>query len=149
MKNIFLSCSTCLHNSSLMIVYILLKSFKVCWETTPIEKSTPHETYRLALQSIDWIPYETSPQCKCFRKHINQTQEIISQINVMPGTYFSYVLHGQLCGFQVLMAVLKAVKDSFCFISRSTRSQILGPKYEMVSVPLNTDFTKLLLNSDR
>ena len=38
------------------------------------------------------------------------------------------------------MAFLKAVKDSFCFIYRGARFQILGPKYEMVSVPLNTDF---------
>ena len=36
--------------SSLMTVYILLKNFKVCCETPPIEKSAPHETYRLALQ---------------------------------------------------------------------------------------------------
>ena len=37
-------------HSSLMTVYILLKKFKVCWETPRIEKSAPHETYRLALQ---------------------------------------------------------------------------------------------------
>ena len=51
-------------------------------------------------------------------------------------------------GFQVLMAFLKAVKDSFCFISRGTRSQILGSKYEMDSIPSNTDSTRGLLNSD-
>ena len=43
------------------------------------------------------------------------------------------------------MAFLKAVKDSFCFISRDTRSQILGLKYDMASVPSNTDFTRGLL----
>ena len=37
-------------HSSLMTVYILLKNFNVCWETPPIEKSVPHETFRLALQ---------------------------------------------------------------------------------------------------
>ena len=36
--------------SSLKIVYILLKNFKVCWATPPIEKSVPHETYQLTLQ---------------------------------------------------------------------------------------------------
>ena len=66
----------------------------------------------------------------------------------MPGTYFLHNLHGQLYGFQVLMAFLKAVKESLYFISRSTRSQILEPKYEMVSIPLNTNFTMGLLNSD-
>ena len=40
-----------LADSSHMTVYILLKKkFKVCWETPPIEKSAPYETYRLALQ---------------------------------------------------------------------------------------------------
>ena len=28
-------------HSSLMIVYILLKNFKVCWETPPIKKPRP------------------------------------------------------------------------------------------------------------
>ena len=63
----------------------------------------------------------------------------------MPATYFLHSLHGQLRGFQVLMAFLKAVKDSFCFISRGTRSQILAAKYEIVSIPVNTDFTRGLL----
>ena len=38
----------CAH-PSFMTVHILLKNFKVCWETLPIEKSAPHETYQLAL----------------------------------------------------------------------------------------------------
>ena len=34
-----------------MIVYILLKDFKVCWETPHIEESSaPNENYQLALQ---------------------------------------------------------------------------------------------------
>ena len=66
----------------------------------------------------------------------------------MPPTYFLHNLHGQLYGFQVLMAFLKAVKESLYFISRGTRSQILEPKYEMVSIPLNANFTMGLLNSD-
>ena len=37
-------------HSSLMTVYILSKKFKVCWETPPIEKSAPRETYRLELE---------------------------------------------------------------------------------------------------
>ena len=38
-------------HSSLMIVYILLKDFKVCWETPHIEESAaPNENYQLALQ---------------------------------------------------------------------------------------------------
>ena len=37
-------------HSFLMTVYILLKKFNDCWETPPIEKSAPHETYQLALQ---------------------------------------------------------------------------------------------------
>ena len=70
------------------------------------------------------------------------------QVNPMSGTYFLHSLDGQLCGFHILMAFLKAVKDFFFFISRDSRSQILGPKYEVVPVPLNTDFTRGLLNSD-
>ena len=85
---------------------------------------------------------------KCFRKDIKQTQEIKSQINQVPARQFLHRLHRQLCRFQVLMVFLKATKDSFCFISRDTRSQILGPKHEMVSVPLNIDFIMNLLNSD-
>ena len=52
----------------------------------------------------------------------------------MPATYLLQSLRGELCGFQVLMAFLKAAKDSSCFISRGTGSQIPGPKFEMVSV---------------
>ena len=47
-----------------------------------------------------------------------------------------------------LNGLFKAAKDT-CFISRCTGSQILGLKYEMTSVPLNTDCTRSLLNSDR
>ena len=85
---------------------------------------------------------------KCFRKDIKETQEIKSQINQVPARQFLHSLHRQLCRFQVLMVFLKSIKDSFCFISRDTRSQILGPKHEMVSVPLNIDFIMDLLNSD-
>ena len=49
-------------HSSLMIVYILLKKFKFCWETPPIKKSAPHRNL-----SIDF-PYETSPLCNLFPK---------------------------------------------------------------------------------
>ena len=38
---------------SLMIVYILLKIFKVCWETPLIENSAPHETYRLSEKTLN------------------------------------------------------------------------------------------------
>ena len=50
-------------HSSLMIANILLKNFKVCWETPPIEKPID-----LHYKSIDWFPYKTSPQCKVFPK---------------------------------------------------------------------------------
>ena len=66
----------------------------------------------------------------------------------MSATYFLHIPHEQICGFQVLMAFLKAFKDSFCFISSGTRSKILRPKYEMIAVPLNTNFTRGLLNSN-
>ena len=56
--------------SSLMIVYIRLKNFKVGWETPPIEKSALHRNLSIDLhyKSIHWFPYETSPQCKVFPK---------------------------------------------------------------------------------
>ena len=59
-------------------------------------------------------------------------------------TYFLHSLHEQLDGFQVLMAFLK-VSVSFL---EALEPRSFGPKYQMVSVPLNTDFNRGLLNSD-
>ena len=51
-------------HSSLMIIYILLKYFTVCWEAPPIEKSAPYRNLSIDFnyKSIDWFPYETSLQ---------------------------------------------------------------------------------------
>ena len=59
-------------HSSLMIVYILLKKFKFCWETPPIKKSAPHRNLSIDLhcKSVDWFPYETSLYVTSFRKDI-------------------------------------------------------------------------------
>ena len=73
-----------------IIVYMLLKKIKVCLETTPIEKSAPHRNL-----SINLTGFHTRKalNVRCFRKDIKQTQEIISQINLMPATYFLHSLH--------------------------------------------------------
>ena len=62
----------------------------------------------------------------------------------MPATFFTQSTR-TITWVSSLNGLLKAVKDSFCFISRGTRSQILAAKYEIVSIPINTDFTWGLL----
>ena len=53
-----------------IIVYMLLKKIKVCWETTPIEKSAPHRNL-----SINLTGFHTRKalNVRCFRKDIKQT----------------------------------------------------------------------------
>ena len=45
-----------------------------------------------------------------------------------------------------LNGIFKSSQGFFCFISRGTRSQKLGLKYEMAFVPLNIDFARGLAN---
>ena len=47
------------------------KFLEVCWDTPVIEKSTTHRNptiYKSIDKSIDWLLYETCPQCKVFPK---------------------------------------------------------------------------------
>ena len=60
----------------------------------------------------------------------------------MLATYFLHSLHGQLCGFQVLMAFFKAVKDSFCQ-HRSRVAQELQLKISaniFGAIPIDTSY---------
>ena len=136
-------------HSSLMIVYIQLNNLKVCWGTPPIKKSASRRNLLIVLHYkwIDWFPYETSSQCKMFpKKTLNRPRKSYVKQILCRKHIFCTVYTDTYLGSQSFS--LKAVKDSFCFISRGTRSQILRLKYEMVSVPLNTNFTRGLLNSD-
>ena len=50
--------------------------------------------------------------------------------------YGLHSLQGQFTGFHFLISLLKAFTVSNCFNSLGTISQILGPRKEMLSVPL-------------
>ena len=62
-----------------------------------------------------------------------------------------YDLHSpqkQFTGFHFLSSLLKALTVSNCFNSLGTISHILGPRKEMLSVPLKTLRTFGLANSE-
>ena len=50
-------------------------------------------------------------------------------------------LQGQLAGTHILMDFLKLFDDFWCLVSSGTISYILGPRYEILSVPWKTLFT--------
>ena len=56
-------------------------------------------------------------------------------------THFLYSLHGQIFGFHSLIPSLKATALVNSFNSKGTISQILGPKYEILSLPWKTKLT--------
>ena len=56
-------------------------------------------------------------------------------------THFLHSLHGQFFGFHSLIPFLKAATLINSFNSKGTISQILGPNYEILSVPWKTDLT--------
>ena len=56
-------------------------------------------------------------------------------------------LHEQLVGFEVIIAFLKAFTDSFCLISKGTKSQIAQPRKAIVLAILNTDLTRVQLRT--
>ena len=117
-----------LSHSFLMIVYIWLKILKFLGKQLPSKNMRPTETYQLTCMT-NWLALQVNRLVSIWGEPSmwgaskkTYYRPIISQINPMLATYFLHSLHGQLCGFQVLIAFLKAVKDSFCFISRGTRS---------------------------
>ena len=57
-------------------------------------------------------------------------------------------LQGQFTGFHFLISLLKAFTVSHCFNLLGTISHILGPRREMLSVPLKTIRTFVLGNSE-
>ena len=57
-------------------------------------------------------------------------------------------LQGQFTGFHFLISLLKAFTVSNCFNSPGTISHILGPRKEMLPVPLKTLRTFGLANSE-
>ena len=62
--------------------------------------------------------------------------------------YGLHSLQGQFSGFHFLISFLKAFTVSNCFNSLCAISQILGPRIEMLSVPLKTLRTFHLANSE-
>ena len=61
--------------------------------------------------------------------------------------YGLHSLQGQFTGFHFLISLLKTLTVSNCFNSLGTISYILGPRKEMLSVPLKTLRTFGLANS--
>ena len=70
-------------------------------------------------------------------KYIKKAHDV-TVMNTKLDTYFLHSLHGQFFGFHSLIPFLKAATlvNSFNSISH-----ILGPKYEILSVPWKTELT--------
>ena len=62
--------------------------------------------------------------------------------------YGLHSLQGQFSGFHFLISLLKAFTVSNCFNSVGTILQILGPRTEMLFVPIKTLVTFRLTNSE-
>ena len=62
--------------------------------------------------------------------------------------YFLHSLYGQLYGFHSLILLLNERTLVNCFNSKSTISQILGPKLEVLSLPWKKDLTFGITNSE-
>ena len=61
---------------------------------------------------------------------------------------FLHSLHGQFFGFHSLIAFLKATTLVNFFNSKGKISEILGPKYEILSLPWETDLTVGIAKSE-
>ena len=57
-------------------------------------------------------------------------------------------LHGRFFGFQSLTPFLKATTLVNSFNSKGAISEILGPKYKILSLPWKTDLTFDIANSE-
>ena len=62
-------------------------------------------------------------------------------MNLKLDTYFLHSLHGQFSGYHSLIPFLKGTTLVNSFNSKGTVSHILGPKYEILSLPWETDLT--------
>ena len=69
-------------------------------------------------------------------------------MNLKLDTYFLHSLHGQFFGFHSLISFLKASTLVNSFNSKGTISQILGTKYEILSLPWKTDVTFAIAKSE-
>ena len=67
------------------------------------------------------------------------------QIDPIQTVHYLDNLHEQLVG--VIIAFLKALTDSFCLISKGTKSQIVQPRKAIVLALLNTDLTRVQLRT--
>ena len=65
-------------------------------------------------------------------------KRLICVMNPKLDTYFLYSLHRQFFGFHSLIPFLKATTLVNSFNSKGKTSQILGPKYEILSLPWKT-----------
>ena len=70
----------------------------------------------------------------------------VNVMNPKLDTYFLYDLHGQFFSFHSSIPFLKATTLVNSFSSKGTISQILGPRYEILSLPWKTDLTFALQN---
>ena len=65
----------------------------------------------------------------------------VTVMNPKVDKYFLNSLHGQFFGFHSLISFLKTTTLVKSFNSKGTISQILGRKYELISLPWKTDLT--------
>ena len=65
----------------------------------------------------------------------------VTVMNPKLDTYFLHSLHGQFFGFHSLIPFLKAATLVNSFNFKGTVPHILGPKYEIISLPWKTDLT--------
>ena len=73
-------------------------------------------------------------------KYVKKAHDV-TVMNPKLDTYFLHSLHGQFFGFHSLIPFLKAATLVNSFNSKGTISHILGPKYEILSLPWKTDLT--------
>ena len=69
-------------------------------------------------------------------------------MNPKLATYFLHSRHGQFFGFHSLIPFLKAATLVNSFNCKGTISHILGPKYEILSIPWKTDLTFVVAKSE-
>ena len=69
--------------------------------------------------------------------------DVTVKINPKLDTYFLHRLHEKFFGFYSFMPFLKSTTLANSFNNKDAISQILGPKYEILSLPWKTDLLAL------
>ena len=74
-------------------------------------------------------------------KHVWSTWRYFWSINLKSGTNILRRLHRHHSGFHILIFWWKNCSVTQSLISKGTKFQFLGPRYDNISIPYNTVFT--------